>query len=227
MELAAFRSLVQDLSREIPAEFFDGVAAVDVSPRVVPHPLRADVYTLGECIPFHIGTDEVLSRVVLYHGSFRALAAGQEDFEWERETHETLLHELRHHLEWRAGSEELETYDEAVEQNLRRLDGEPFDPVFYRDGERVEEGLYRVEDCIFLERVVARVPPTAEFGWRGVQYRAALPDVSLPAYVIVGGLGDAPSGDVCLVFLQKPRLRDLFSPRAAVTEIEVDARPVD
>jgi len=227
MELAAFRSLVQDLSREIPADFFDGVAAVDVSPRVVPHPLRADVYTLGECIPFHIGTDEVLSRVVLYHGSFRALAAGREDFAWEREAHETLLHELRHHLEWRAGSEELETYDEAVEQNLRRLDGEPFDPAFYRDGERVEEGLYRVEDCFFLERVVVKVPPTAEFAWRGVRYRVALPDVSLPAYVIVGGLDDAPSGDVCLVFLRKPRLRDLFSLRAAVTEIEVDAGPVD
>ena len=227
MELAAFRSLVHDLSREIPAHFFDGVAAVDVSPRVVPHPLRTDVYTLGECIPFHTGTDEVLSRVVLYHGSFRALATGQADFDWEGEAHETLLHELRHHLEWRAGAEDLEAYDEAVEQNLRRLDGEPFDPAFYRDGESVDDGLYRVEDCIFFEHVVDHVPRVAELDWRGVRYRVELPDVSPPAYVIVGGLGEAPSGDVCLVFLGKPRLRDMFRQRAGVTELEVDARAID
>ena len=73
-----FVALVSRLSREVPEEFLDGISEITVSPRAVPHPTRADIFTLGHCIPFHAGEtgapDEIQSRVVLYHGSFRALA---------------------------------------------------------------------------------------------------------------------------------------------------------
>jgi len=122
-----FRSLVRRLSAEVPAEFLDGVSEITVSPRAVPHPTRAGIFTLGHCIPFHAGEtgaiDEIQSRVVLYHGSFRALAELDPGFDWRSEAWETLTHELRHHLEWRAREGALEAFDEAAEENFARTDG--------------------------------------------------------------------------------------------------------
>ena len=73
------------------------------------------------------------------------------DFDWRQEAWETLTHELRHHLEWRARAPDLEEFDWAAEQNFARQDGEPFDPLFYRSGEKVAEGVYRLDDDFFLE----------------------------------------------------------------------------
>ena len=218
MRLDAFRTLVRQLADAVPKHYLDGIAAVDVSPRTVPHPQHPDVYTLGECVPVHAGADEILSRVVLYHGSFRALARGELDFDWEGEARETLLHELRHHLEWQAGAETLEGYDWAMEQNHRRIGGDAFDPLFFQLGERVDEGVYRLEDDVFFDRVVRAPPSEAEVGWRGARYRALLPALDLPAFVALDGLDDAPSGDVYLVLRRKPRVTDLFRSRRPPVE---------
>ncbi len=80
----------------------------------------------------------------------------QEGFDWREEAWETLTHELRHHLEWRARAPALEAFDRAVEQNFARQDGEPFDPLFYLDGEPAGESAYRVEDDVFLDRAGRR-----------------------------------------------------------------------
>src|SRR2546421_10404138 len=80
-----------------------GVVAVDVSAKVLPHPVHGDVYTLGECVPLEwsgSGAD-LHSRVLLYYGSFASLAR-LGDFDWREEAWETLTHELRDHPEWRA-----------------------------------------------------------------------------------------------------------------------------
>lgn len=209
MDFPAFRRLVERLSREIPDAYLDGIAAIEVSPKTVPHPTRADIYTLGECVPVHGGGDEVTSRVVLYHGSFRALAELRDDFAWRDEAWETLTHELRHHLEWRADAGALEAYDWAAEQNFARHDGQPFDPLFHQSGERVDEGVYRVDDDVFLDRPVRRTPATLEVAWRGEAYAVPVPDVVLPAFVTLDGLREPPPGEVVLVLRRKPRLRDL------------------
>ena len=60
----------------MPAAYREGVVAIEVSAQSVPDPERGDVYTLGECIPLSwsgSGAD-LESRIVLYHGSFAALA---------------------------------------------------------------------------------------------------------------------------------------------------------
>ena len=51
MRLSDFESLVRRLSSEVPPDFLEGVAEVAVSPKSVPHPTRAEIYTMGECIP--------------------------------------------------------------------------------------------------------------------------------------------------------------------------------
>lgn len=211
MRRADFEALVRRLASEIPSEFLDGILEVTVSPRSLPHPTRGEIWTLGECIPVAGEGGEVQSRVVLYHGSFAALAQQAPDFDWVHEARETLQHELRHHLEWRAHRAELEALDEAAEQNFARLDGEPFDAGFFLQGELVVPGVYRVEDDWFLDHEVRSVPARIPFTWHGRPYVAAVPDgVTLPAFLTVTGLGDPPPGDVILAFRRPAGLLDLL-----------------
>lgn len=51
MRLTDFRDMVTRMAAEIPAEFLDGIVDITVSPRIVVHPEREGVWTLGECIP--------------------------------------------------------------------------------------------------------------------------------------------------------------------------------
>ncbi|MFZ5624280.1 MAG: metallopeptidase family protein [Gemmatimonadota bacterium] len=217
MRLSDFESLVRRLSGEVPPEFFEGVAEVVVSPKTVPHPTRGEIYTLGECIPLPAqggAADEVQSRIVLYHGSFQALARLSDDFDWREEAWQTLTHELRHHLEWRARREELEAFDRAAEENFARHAGEPFDPLFFLDGDAPVEGVYQVDDDYFLDHVVRHPPPDIVFTWHGRQYRVAPPEgMTLPAYLMVEGVEEPPPGDLVLVYRTPPRITELFRPR--------------
>ncbi len=214
MRLDDFERLVHRLLDEVPPEFLTGVAGVNVSPKTLPHPERAEVYTLGECIPVPaeaLGDGEIQSRVVLYHGSFRALAAQRDDFHWREEAWETLTHELRHHLEWRARVPDLEAFDWAAEQNFARADGERFDPLFHLSAERVAEGIYRLDDDYFLDQVVAVRPAAVSLRWHGREYRATLPSAaSLPAFLGIEGVDHPPPGELILVIRRKARWRDMF-----------------
>jgi len=217
MQFNDFRSLVERLQGDIPREFQGGVVAIEVSPKTVPHPVRGDVYTLGECIPLEwsgSGAD-LQSRVVLYHGSFQALARLGE-FDWRAEAWETLTHELRHHLEWRANVAALEAYDWAAEENFKRHEGEPFDPVFYRSGERVVEGVWKVDDDVFMEGVGRG--EWCPLVWHGAPYRVPLPPgIRPPAFLVLEGLTEPPPGDVVLVLPRRVTLFNFWR-RVAVLE---------
>ena len=231
MQLADFRALIERLEREIPPEFRGGVVDVEVSPKTVPHPVHADIYTLGECIPVEwsgSGAD-LQSRVVLYHGSFQALARLHDpgEFDWRGEAWETLTHELRHHLEWRANHGALEEYDWATEQNFARHEGEPFDSVFYRSGEQLAEGVWKVDDDVFLEFTHHAQRTTHRFSWHGRQYGVTIPEGPSRAvrFLVLEGLDEPPPGDAVLVVRSRNGLFDVFR-RAlpAVTEVvEVQA----
>lgn len=201
MRLDDFRTMVQRFQSDIPAPFQGGVVDVEVSPKVIPHPIRADVYTLGECIPLEwsgSGVD-LQSRIVLYHGSFQALARLGE-FDWREEAWETLTHELRHHLEWQANVAALEAYDWAAEENFARHEGEAFDPVFYRNGEELAPGVFKVEDDVFIEEN-ADSTGNVELGWHGRRYRVEVPaaEVRVWRFVTLEGLDEPPPGDLVLV----------------------------
>ncbi|MGH7700116.1 MAG: metallopeptidase family protein [Gemmatimonadales bacterium] len=225
-----FRALVDRLVREVPAGYLDGVVAIDVSPKAVPHPVRAEIYTLGECIPLEWSGDgrDLQSRVVLYHGSFQALSR-LGAFDWREEAWETLTHELRHHLEWQASVSALEAYDWAAEQNFARHEGETFDPAFYRSGERVAPGIYKVDDDIFVERETGNVQRGGgvEVAWHGRRYRVGVPEaVKPPAFVVLDGLDEPPPGEAVLVLARRPSLLDLFR-RPAPTRLAVTVTPAD
>jgi predicted Zn-dependent protease with MMP-like domain len=228
MRLSDFDAMVRRMADEVPAEYLDGVAEIVVSPRALPHPTRAEIWTLGECVPLPaVDTDpeSVQSRIVLYYGSFVALAGSDGEFHWREEAWETLTHELRHHLEWRARTDDLEALDRAAEANYARLDGDPFDPLFYQDGETQAPGVYRVEDDYFLEQVVSRVPDQVLFQWHGRDYRFDVPaDVTLPAFCTVVEVDHPPPGDLIVVLRRRASLRQLI--RQPVPRLlEVTVRP--
>lgn len=225
MRLSDFEAMVRRMAAEIPDEFLDGVAEIAVSPKAVEHPDRPGIYTLGECVPLPAaghGPESVQSRVVLYHGSFVAVARDHPEFDWREEAWETLTHEVRHHVEWRAEAPDLEALDRAAEQNYARHDGEPFDPAFYRDGEKVPGGMFRVEDDYFVEVDAAGVEAGAvEIRWGGVRYRVPLPaGIRPPAFLSLDGLSDPPPGEVVVVLASRPGWRQLWRPRP-VTRVVV------
>jgi zinicin-like metallopeptidase len=225
-----FRSLVDRLAREVPPEFRDGIVAIDVSPKVVPHPVHGDVYTLGECVPLEWSGNgaDLESRVVLYYGSFASLAR-LGDFDWREEAWETLTHELRHHLEWRANVDALAAYDWAAEENFKRHEGQPFDPLFFRSGELVHDGVWKVDDDVFIER--ERGAGSGEQGdlvWHGRRYRVALPRTGARLlFLTLDGLADPPPGDAVLVVRPARRLVDLFRRRPDPAHETVPAMLVD
>jgi len=227
VRLDDFRSLVERLQRDVPPEFLGGVVDVQVSPKTLPHPIRAEIYTLGECIPLEwsgSGAD-LQSRVVLYHGSFQALAR-LGDFDWRAEAWETLTHELRHHLEWRANVAALEAYDWAAEENFKRHEGEAFDPTFYRSGDRIADGVFKVDDDMFIEREQG-ARSTEQVIWHGRGYRVALPaGARSPLFLMLDGLDEPPPGDAVLVIPRRASLLDLVR-RPKVTEAVVAVEPID
>jgi hypothetical protein len=230
VKIEAFEQLIQRMTTEVPSNYFDGVTEVTVSPRTLPHPVRGEIYTLGECIPLPLdgeGPDAVQSRVVLYHGSFAAIAHLDPDFDWEREAWETLTHELRHHVEWRARTDDLEAFDRAAEQNFARLDGEPFDPLFYLDGDSPADGVHQVDDDWFLDTLWRAVPAEVPFVWHGRRYRARVPaGTTLPAYLLVDGVEEPPPGDLVLVLRKRPRVTDLFR-TVTLSQVSVVAEPIE
>jgi len=200
---------------------------VVVSPRTVAHQDRTDIWTLGECIPIP-GNDadprNLQSRIVLYHGSFQALARGNPGFEWVTEAWETLTHEVRHHVEWRARVPDLEAFDLAAEENFARQDGEAFDPAFYRDGIHLPDGSFQVDDDVFVERVVAAPPASIRLHWHGEDYEVPVPaGAALPAFLVVAGTSETPPGELVLVLQKRNGWQALFR-KPATFRAEVEAR---
>jgi predicted Zn-dependent protease with MMP-like domain len=155
MTFDQFNALAHQIFAEVPDEYKRGVDGLEVTRRTVLHPTLPEVYTMGECLsefyPSEFGgPGEVRSRVVLYYGSFLAVARGEEDWNWDDEIWETITHEIKHHLEHLASEDALEETDYAEDQNFARREGEPFDPFFYQKGERVENDVYAIDGDLFV-----------------------------------------------------------------------------
>ena len=256
MKLREFEDLARAYWDEIPDEYKEGIDGVRVLRRAKAHDELPDVYTMGECVtetyPSDFGGPETTrSAVVLYHGSFAALAELDPAFDWEEEAWETLTHELRHHLESLANEDALEDVDYAADENFKRYEGEPFDPAFYQLGEQVfdvpflrlgrEEPraveTWRVEgDWFFqLDYPEARPPSgpaSLEWGDAFHVFDLPVPTADVTFVVLRGGFAPRPIenrriDEVCLVLVRRTSaLRAaanvLLQRTRTVEEIEVD-----
>ncbi len=185
MKYKDFERAALEAYEEIPEEYKEGIDGLVVSRESVPHPTRPDIFTLGECVTEDFASDwggpeTTRSKVVLYWGSFRNLAARTPDFDWSAELWETLTHELRHHLESLAREDALEGVDYALDETFKRDDGEDFDPWYFQKGDALGGGLYRVESDFYLEQAWGEKEFEAvrwiEFDWRGTRWRIPRPE---------------------------------------------------
>jgi predicted Zn-dependent protease with MMP-like domain len=237
MSFEACERRAREIFDAIPDEMRHGVTYLVVSEEAVPHPDVPDVYTLGECATgeYDLGFDApgvVRSGVHLYHGSFVKLAELDPEFDWEAELEETIVHEVRHHRESTAGEDALEDMDYAEDENFKRREGQPFDPLFYRAGHPVAGDAWEVDGDLFVERVL----DTAEFE-RDPELTVTVEGEELVVprperlgdvhYVYLDGLYEDEAADVALVLVRRrsgwESLRGLFRRREPeVLESSVD-----
>ncbi len=217
MDLESFSRLAHEKFGAIPSEFLAGVDGLTVRSEALPHPTLSTVYTLGQCLTESYpsdwtGPETIRSVVVLYYGSFRALARKDTGFDWEEQLWETLTHELRHHLESLANEDALEGVDYAMEEAFHRAEGLEFDPFYYRSGLEIVPGVFQVEYDFFIEQrwtseELAR-KELLEFSWHGEFWRVRRPErLGDIHYVWIHGLDVGP-GALQLVLIRKRGWRE-------------------
>ena len=120
LDLAAFTTLIDRLCDEIPAPLLAGLNGGII---VLPETRRAappDLYVLGE---YRVEEPGLGRLIVLYYGSFRRILGNAPITVWESEARATVAHELRHHIEERAGVRDLEREDEEQLTKFLRSSG--------------------------------------------------------------------------------------------------------
>ncbi len=122
MTYELFIEMADRLWEEIPSEYKQGLHGIHVFEYLKPDPEEPGLLRLGEYhdpgYPSVLGGYAGIGRhIALFYGSFRALADEDPHFDWEGEIWETLVHELRHHLESLAWRDDLVREDI---ENLRR-----------------------------------------------------------------------------------------------------------
>ena len=89
------------------------------------------------------------------------------------------MHELKHHLEALASRDDLSDLDHAIAHNYKRIDGESFDPLFFRAGEPLGDRMYRVEYDVFLEiKTGDKAEHACGFEYDGDAFEVVLPATS-------------------------------------------------
>jgi hypothetical protein len=245
MTFDEFEAEASRVWEEIPDTYRSGVDGLVIEKKSQAHPSMEDIYTLGECLTESYpsdwgGPDTTRSVLVLYFGSFRRLAELDPDFDWRYEIWETVTHELRHHLESLAAEDALEDVDFAMDENFKRLRGEPFDPFFYRAGERVAAGIFQAERDLFMEMEHDGEPgDVVAFEWEGRIAEAPVPpdpgDVTFIQIVSLLDHGEErldPEMELCLVLVRRRGVlagltRWLRRESPAVVQVEATARVVE
>ena len=119
LSLNAFERIANRLYDRIPPRLLEGLnGGIIISEEAEQRdPDLPDVYVLGEYVedPYGLGC-----YIVIYYGSFRKVLADSDPKEWEKELWETIVHELRHHVEARAGVDDLDMEDLWELEQFRR-----------------------------------------------------------------------------------------------------------
>ena len=237
MTFDEFSRAAQEAFGSVPEAYREGVDGVTTVEAVETNPELPRVVTLGECLTQDFGSEwqgpeTTRSRVVLYYGSFREMAEEDPDFDWERELWETLTHELQHHLESLADEDALEAVDYAVDESFKRERGEAFDPWYFQWGEPVGEGVRRLEDEVYIERVLTAEEfdslEEIEFTWKDQSYRFPRPEeLGDIHFIVVDGTGSYVQVVLVRRASWRQRLRGaLRSEGPTVLESSAEARRV-
>lgn len=119
LSIDEFESMANDLFDEIPPPLLEGLngGIIIQEEPCQEDPDLPDVYVLGHYVedPYGLGC-----YIVLYYGSFVAVLGDEPREVWEEELWETMIHEVQHHVEARAGESNLDIQDMIELERLRR-----------------------------------------------------------------------------------------------------------
>jgi hypothetical protein len=106
LDLNAFTRLAGAIADELPSRL---LRDLNGGISILPGKKKDGKYFLmGEYIE-----DPILGRsIFIYYGSFREVLGDAPQGEWEEELRETIVHELRHHVESLAGVDDLSVEEE-------------------------------------------------------------------------------------------------------------------
>lgn len=110
MEIEEFLEMLDDISGDIPREFFSELnGGIVLRPERKYHPasVNNDLYIMGE---YHV--DSRMGRsIFIYYGSFQAVHKHLQKDLLREQVRKTVLHEFTHHFESLAGEKDLEIED--------------------------------------------------------------------------------------------------------------------
>ena len=114
LSLEEFESMATALIDEIPEKL---CAELNGGFLMLPEVKKdGDFYVMGEYVE-----DGILGcLIILYYGSFVCFLEDSSHEEWEEELWDTIVHELRHHLESLAGVDDLVREEMAEIENYRK-----------------------------------------------------------------------------------------------------------
>lgn len=118
-------TILDALTEELPSEFFEELnGGVLLMPQTEysPESRNHDLLVLGR----YYNSSSMGRHIEIYYGSFRELYGNLSEGALTVALRKTLRHEFRHHVEWLAGSRDLEMEDERyLADYLRRRDVNP------------------------------------------------------------------------------------------------------
>lgn len=217
MDLKTFTAAAEAALDAIPEEYLEGVVGLVVEDRAEEHPTLPGIYTLGVCatesyLSEYVSADTTHSTIVLFYGSFAAMAEGDPSFDWEAEIQETVEHEVKHHLEALAGEDDLGGVDYAMDESFKRDQGLDFDPWFWEHGSVAGRGVRVVEDQVFIEQPWSekefRQVEELEVSWQGRRYAVPRPgELGDVHFILLEGISPEPP-TVELVLTRRRGWRD-------------------
>lgn len=126
MSLEHFEQVANRLFDRVPSRLLHGLhGGIIISEESEQRdPDLPDVFVLGEYVedPYGLGC-----YIVIYYGSFKAVFSESEPHVWEEELWETMVHEIRHHVEAQAGVDDLDLEDLRDMEAFRRRQESPND----------------------------------------------------------------------------------------------------
>lgn len=101
--------LLDDIADSIPVELYKGLSAGIIlleNSKIHKEAINKDLYILGEYF-----RSPMEKQIKIYYGSFKVLYPNISEEALKERLREVLIHELTHHLEYRAGINDLENED--------------------------------------------------------------------------------------------------------------------
>ena len=122
MEYERFQEILQEEAEKIPEKFYDGLnggVIISMETKYSPYARERELLIAGQYLKSH----QMGKQIVIYYGSMMHLFGGCSEEQMRSHIAEVLRHELKHHIEDRAGLHSLEDWDrKQIASYLSRRD---------------------------------------------------------------------------------------------------------